>query len=51
MNNIKNANLYPRNTVAKAYINMPIKSFFVYHNLLKKFSIIVLLYKCPLGLG
>ena len=27
MNNIKNANLYPRNTVAKAYINIPIKSF------------------------
>lgn len=27
------------------------KIIFVYHNLLKKFSIIVLLYKCPLGLG
>ena len=27
------------------------KVIFVYHNLLKKFSIIVLLYKCPLGLG
>lgn len=46
MNNIKNANLYPRNTVAKAYINMPINHF-VYHN----YSLFILLNCVTLALA